>query len=275
MFGWGRKGKKARGKGSVVRPQAARAPKRSEFNVLALIDSSSSVGQDALDYVLEKGLPCTFEKLRGASHEADAVYNVSVCAFANAVTEVLPFTNVCDLQWGSAARTMRSGGVTCMEDAVWEAFARIDRQKARQDAKRIPRAGSLVIVVTDGRPTDSQGHRRTLSAELVEEIAVRNQTRSTSTFVIGMGKVDDATLLELGPVTKETVRGEAVEAARAVRYVGGSYQDEQCWSAVCSLIGQASSSSSEDVFMVDEATAARLPDLDEVFVPDAGFAVVK
>lgn len=262
----------ARGK----KPQGAYAPKKSEFNLETLIDSSGSVDQAALDYVFSTGLPCMFDKLKSTSRDSDVVYNVELASFSSDFCEVLPFSNVSEIDWDPAEHRVESGGVTCMEDAMWEAFARIDRQKARQDAQRIPRSGSMIVVVTDGRPTDKEGYRCELSPELVEEIKTRNANRSTTTFVIGMGEVDDTTLLQLGPVTTETLEGgQTVEAAHAVRYVGGNYQDKHCWSAVCSLIGKASSSSSEDVFMVDESTAASLPNIDSVFVPDAGFAVVK
>lgn len=253
-----------------------RAPKKSEFNLVTLIDSSGSVPQDALNYVFSTGLPCMFDKLKVSSRDSDVVYNVEVAAFADSFNEVLPFTSASEMKWDPTTHRVDSGGVTCMEDAMWEAFARVDRQKAGQDAASVPRSGSMIVVVTDGRPTDGEGHRNSLSPELVEEIKMRNANRSTTTFVIGMGEVDDATLLQLGPVTRETLEsGQTVEAAHAVRYVGGNYQDKSCWSAVCSLIGKASSSSSEDVFMVDASTASKLPDIDAVFVPDAAFAVIK
>ena len=262
----------ARGK----KPQGAHVPKKSEFNLATLIDSSGSVDQAALDYVFSTGLPCMFDKLKSASRDSDVIYNVELASFSSGFCEVLRFSDVSEVDWDPAEHRVESGGVTCMEDALWEAFARRDRQKARQDAQRIPRSGSMIVVVTDGRPTDREGHRSELSPELVEEIKTRNINRSTTTFVIGMGEVDDATLLQLGPVTRETLEsGQTIEAAHAVRYVGGNYQDKHCWSAVCSLIGKASSSSSADVFMVDSSTAASLPDIDSVFVPDAGFAVVK
>lgn len=258
------------------KPQGAHVPKKSEFNLETLIDSSGSVDQAALDYVFSTGLPCMFDKLKSASRDSDVIYNVELASFSSDFCEVLPFSNVSEIDWNPAEHRVESGGVTCMEDAMWEAFARIDRQKAHQDTQRIPRSGSMIVVVTDGRPTDREGYRSELSPELVEEIKARNINRSTTTFVIGMGEVEDATLLQLGPVTRETLEGgQTIEAAHAVRYVGGNYQDKHCWSAVCSLIGKASSSSSEDAFMVDSSTAASLPDIDSVFVPDAGFAVVK
>lgn len=258
------------------KPQGAHVPKKSEFNLETLIDSSGSVDQAALDYVFSTGLPCMFDKLKSASRDSDVIYNVELASFSSDFCEVLPFSNVSEIDWNPAEHRVESGGVTCMEDAMWEAFARIDRQKAHQDTQRIPRSGSMIVVVTDGRPTDREGYRSELSPELVEEIKARNINRSTTTFVIGMGEVEDATLLQLGPVTREMLEGgQTIEAAHAVRYVGGNYQDKHCWSAVCSLIGKASSSSSEDMFMVDSSTAASLPDIDSVFVPDAGFAVVK
>lgn len=276
MFGFGKRfGKKGSGGGNAPgrRPGGA---SRIEHNVIVLADCSGSVEQSALDYVFQTGLPITFEKLRSSARDAGITYKVCVLTFSSEVKEILPFSDISSIAWDSSSQQVVSGGVTCMEDAMWEAFARIDAQKAKQDARKVPRSGSMVIVVTDGRPTDECGVRKPLSAELVAEIKERNSTRATSTFVIGMGSVDDETLLQLGPVTCETLEGgQLVEAARAVRYVGGDYQDTQCWGAVCSLIGKASSSSTEDVYMVDEETAARLPELDSVFVPDAGFAVVK
>ena len=255
----------------------AKHPRRWVANVLCLIDVSWSVGQEALDHVFDQGLPCVLERLRQASGENDIVYQVSVLSFGSETREIIPFGDARTLALSPEQR-LECSGVTMMEQALWEAFARIDEQKARQDERREPRAGSRIIVVTDGRNTDENGHPKALSPELVNEIRERNETRSTSTFVIGMGEADDETLLQLGPVLRETLEGgQRVEAPRAVRYVGDDYRSRQCWEAVCSLIGQASSSSTGKPFVVDSVEAAAdLPDYAEVIELDrSAFRVVR
>ena len=58
---------------------------------------------------------------------------------------------------------LAASGVTMMEKALWRALAEIDKAKARQDRERIARAGSLIVVVTDGCPTDEGGARKDLA----------------------------------------------------------------------------------------------------------------
>ncbi len=98
---------------------------------------------------------------------------------------------------------LAASGVTMMEKALWRALAEIDKAKARQDRERIARAGSLIVVVTDGCPTDEGGARKDLSPYLVRELADRNRTRSCETFAIGLGEVDDDVLRQVGPATSQ------------------------------------------------------------------------
>ena len=159
-------------------------------NTIALIDTSYSVGQDMVDFAVSKGIPAIAESMRKASTRNGIQYNLGIMTFATEVKTVVPLTDVRDLDVKKSLPKLTASGVTMMEDAMWKALAEIDRAKAQQDKEGIARAGSLIICVTDGYPTDSEGDRKDLSNYLVRELASRNRTRSCETFAIGMGKVD-------------------------------------------------------------------------------------
>ena len=257
---------------------AAPSRKKPVANVLMLMDLSASIGQEALDHVSDEGLRCIFETLRRHSLSTETTYATALFGFSERTEEIIPFDDAAVHAQRKNLPHLTTQSVTCMEDALWEAFARIDQLKAKQDAAHTQRAGSVVVTATDGRPTDALGHPTTLSPELVEEIRRRNETRQTSTFVIGMGDVDDATLLQIGPNLQERwVDGQCYEMPRAVRYLGDDYRSKQCWEAVCSLIGQASSSSTGKPFVVDaEKDAAHLPDYADIIMLDSTrFRVVR
>ena len=253
-------------------------PSKPVSNVLMLVDVSYTLGQEALDHVSGEGLRCILNTLRAQSQSTEILYTFALFAFSDTTEEVLGFAPAHELAARASLPTLECRSVTCMEDALWEAFARIDAEKAAQDAARTPRAGSLVLMVTDGRPTDETGSLKPLSALLVDEIRERNETRSTSTFVIGMGDVDDATLRQVGPPAIEKLPdGTCFESPRAVRYTGDDYRSRQCWEAVCSLVGRASSSSTGTPFVVgSEEEASRLPSYADALVFDATkFRVVR
>lgn len=211
-------------------------------NTIALIDTSYSVGQDMVDFAVSKGIPAIAESMRKASTRNGIQYNLGIMTFATEVKTVVPLTDVRDLDVKKSLPKLTASGVTKMEDAMWKALAEIDRAKAQQDKEGIARAGSLIICVTDGYPTDSEGDRKDLSNYLVRELASRNRTRSCETFAIGMGKVDDAVLGKIGPSTQQKGKdGARVNVAHAVCYLGDT-NDLACWQTVYKLIGEASSS---------------------------------
>lgn len=212
-------------------------------NVLMAVDTSCSVGQEQVDFVARKGVPAVAESLRRASVRNGIAYNLGVMTFATEVKMVLPLTDVRSLGDDLGMSHLEATGVTCMEKALWKAFDEIDRAKAVQDRQSgVARAGSLLVIVTDGRPTDDNGYEKALSDYVVREIARRNETRSCETFAIGMGGANDAVLAQLGPATEgKAGDGTRVTMPHAVRYLGD--QDSlECWQTVYKLIGDASSS---------------------------------
>lgn len=240
MFDWMKRSPKMAA--DARRGAPARGPVY-ESNTMVVLDTSSSVGQDMVDFAVEKGLPAIVESMRSASTRNGIVYNLGIMTFASDVKLVVPLTDVRALDLEYALPKLEARGVTLMEDAMWQALGEIDKAKARQDRDdRVARAGSLVVVVTDGCPTDEDGCLKGLSSYLVRELADRNRTRSCETFAIGMGEVDDATLSQLGPKTvQKTMSGAQVEAAHAVCYLGDQ-NGVDCWRTVYQLIGEASSS---------------------------------
>ena len=240
MFDWMKRSQKT----STPRASAiSRGPVTYVSNTIALIDTSYSVGQEMVDFAVNKGLPAIVESMRNASTRNGIVYNLGVMTFSSSVETVVPLMDVHELELGKYVGGLQAGGVTMMEDAMWQALGAIDKAKADQDRDgSIARAGSLIVVVTDGCPTDSDGCLSKLSSYLVRELADRNRTRSCETFAIGMGDVDDATLSQLGPKTlQKTQNGASVETAHAVCYLGDQ-SDIACWRTVYQLIGEASSS---------------------------------
>lgn len=221
---------------------AIASPRAYESNIIVLIDTSYSVGQEMVDFAVRKGLPAIAGSMLSASTRNGIVYNLGVMTFASDVREVVPMTDVRAFDERRLPDDLAASGVTMMEKALWRALAEIDKAKARQDRERIARAGSLIVVVTDGCPTDEDGARKDLSPYLVRELADRNRTRSCETFAIGMGEVDDDVLRQVGPATSQVTRdGESVEIPHAVCYLGDQ-RNIECWRTVYQLIGEASSS---------------------------------
>lgn len=221
---------------------ASAAPRAYESNTIVLVDTSYSVGQEMVDFAVKKGLPAIASSMLSASTRNGIVCNLGVMTFASEVREVVPMTDVRAFDERRLPDDVEASGVTMMEKALWRALAEIDKAKARQDRGKIARAGSLIVVVTDGCPTDEDGKRKDLSPYLVRELADRNRTRSCETFAIGMGSADEDVLRQVGPATSQVTRdGETVEIPHAVCYLGDQ-QSIDCWRTVYQLIGEASSS---------------------------------
>ncbi len=148
------------------------SPRAYESNTIVLIDTSYSVGQEMVDFAVRKGLPAIAGSMLSASTRNGIVYNLGVMTFASDVREVVPMTDVRAFDERRLPDDLAASGVTMMEKALWRALAEIDKAKARQDRERIARAGSLIVVVTDGCPTDEDGARKDLSPYLVRELEI-------------------------------------------------------------------------------------------------------
>ncbi len=203
------------------------ASRGSEANILVLVDASGSVGQGAVDFALGKGLPAMARSLIAASARSDIAYSVGAMAFAAHVREILPMMDVRAFDPRRLPCDLRASGATLMEKALWRALEEIDAAKARQVGAGIACAGSFIVTVTDGRPTDERGALRKLSLHVARELADRNRTGSCGTFAIGVGRSETTVLRQLAPV-----------ASRVVRPAGGLSVD--CWRAACRFIIAAS-----------------------------------
>lgn len=248
-----------------------------EANVTLLFDASKSMPQSALDYVFSEGLQAIFSDLSAMRASAGYRYNVRIATFSSEVKEVIPFTSLEEAKRLVRYCAPRAAGVTMVEDALRDAFAKTDDLKRLQDSAcpRRPRVGSLVVVVTDGRPTDHLGNLQPLSRALVREIAERNETRKTTTFVIGMGDADDDILKELGPTSFSFEQGSYREVPHAIRYRGESYDDIACWRTACDIIGSASSSRSGAPSIVYRGSVDPLACEDVVEIDPERYAIVR
>lgn len=268
-------GRRGSRRSSVFAPHAGVLPW--EANVTLLFDASKSMPQSALDYVFSEGLQTIFSDLSAMQASAGYRYNVRIVTFSSGVKEIIPFTSLEEARKSALYCAPQAAGVTMIEDALRDAFAKTDDLKRLQDSAfpRRPRVGSLVVVVTDGRPTDHLGNLQPLSRALVREIAERNETRKTTTFVIGMGDADDDILKELGPTSFSFEQGSYREVPHAIRYRGESYDDIACWRAACDIIGSASSSRSGAPSIVYRGSADPFACEDVVEIDPERYAIVR
>lgn len=253
---------------------AAGRPPAYEMNVTILVDRSSSMPAEALRYVFGPGLASVLSTLERAGRKNGYRYNVRVAAFSTRCEEVVPFCGLDEARRALRRCSIGPRGVTCLEGALRDAFDATDALKSRQDACGIPRVGSLVIIVTDGRPTDEEGALASLSDAMAAEIVRRNETRKTTTFAIGFGRVQDDVLRALGPATRSFVDGEYREMPRAIRYRDETYEDTACWQAVCDIMGTASSSRGGTPVLVYRDDDA-FPGDDVVEIDETRYAIVR
>lgn len=247
-----------------------------EANVTLLFDASKSMPQSALDYVFSEGLQAIFSALSATQASAGYRYNLRIAAFSSGVKEILPFTSLEEAK-KLCYRAPQAAGVTMLEEAMRDVFDKTDELKREQDGAypRRPRVGSLVVVVTDGRPTDCHGNRQPLSRALVREIAERNETRKTTTFAIGMGNAHDDILKELGPTSFLFEQGSYREVPHAIRYKGETYDDVACWRTACDIIGSASSSRSGSPSIVYRGSIDPVACEDVVEIDPERYAIVR
>ncbi|WP_350455076.1 hypothetical protein [Slackia heliotrinireducens] len=216
-----------------------------EVNVNIAIDMSASVPPEGVRYFADKGLDAIFQELTKASLDKGYHYNIRVVLFNGGQREIIPF---CDLEEAKRIKAAGFGyidtsGCTDLEGVVRSDFAAIDRLKADQDAKHLMRASSLEIIATDAQNTDAQGYQEDLSESLKQEILHRVETSKTNMFVIGFGNVDDDLLRALGPKTTKVSKanGKSYEVMHAIKHVGETYDDVDCWRFISDLIAKRSS----------------------------------
>lgn len=246
-------------------------------NVVVAVDVSSSIPQSMLDFVRKEGIPAIVKSMCGASRREHVVYNFCLITFGSEVKVAISPTDVTKIDPARDIPHLESRGVTLMEDAMWKAFAEIDRLKAEQDkTPGTARRGSLLVCVTDGCPTDEHGSRKELSNYLVREIKRRSSSRSCETFAIGLGSVDDDTLRKIGPATSyEGKDGKKYTAAHAVRYEG-SADDSKCWSSIYKLVGEASSSAAgKRVVAYTDDQSAWMRQVETIRVDPSEFRIIQ
>ena len=156
-------------RGSRESPYSAVSRIRREINVCAMLDVSGSMPSEAVRYMLGSGSKLIMRILKQYMG-LDYHYNIRIATFGTTVTEVLPFTPLEDALECELPH-VEPFGVTCTEDAMRDAIQAVKEQKAKQDAAHTPRGSSIIIVITDGHPTDSFGNIVPLDPALAEEIA--------------------------------------------------------------------------------------------------------
>lgn len=258
-----------------------------EANVLILIDRSSSMPKAALRHICGKGISEIVQTLRRSEVENGFRYNLCIMVFSTDLEILLPFTPLDEIPKGFKLKPIDPQGVTCTGKAITAAFREIDTVKARQDEARVPRQGSILVTITDGRPTGEDGREVPLSPDIVREIANRSATRKTSTVAFGFGNINDSTLTQLAPATLvEYSKGRVYESRHAVRcddFKKGQDEEGQ-FEILFKLVAKASSSSGcipfggsganiEPVF-VAEGDASVPPDLVEAVELPTGYVVV-
>lgn len=245
-------------------------------NVTILIDRSKSMPAEALDYMMTNGVWSVVATLREASRKNGYRYLIRLVTFSSSVNELMPFTDVTELNYQQKFDVPAPSGVTCTEKALREAFDEIDRIKSKQDRTGIPRAGSMLVLITDGRPTNENGKVTPLAPAMQAEIASRNQSRKTTMVAFGFGKVDQQTLKLLAPPSQlTTAHGATHEAPHALLYKDPSYQDISCWQALSKLIGTASSSSSGEIMFAYDTDTLPFGVEDVIDVDPAVYTIVK
>lgn len=254
-----------------------------EENILVLFDVSGSMRATDVLYFRSEGVAQIIATLRRSQRENGIRYNLCIIAFSTDCEIVLPFTPIDDLPDNVSLGSLAPSGVTCTEKALQAAFDEIDAIKRRQDASpSTPRLGSILVTITDGRPTDENGREKALSREMAAEISRRAQTRKTSTVAFGFGDVNPATLKELAPSTLITYEsGKVVESPHAVVCPEATGKSAEQFEILVKLVAQASSSFGhlneancfEPVFVEEGASGLDRLGCEVVELP-AGYTVV-
>lgn len=180
--------------------QDAVAP--SIVNVALLIDRSGSVDKNDLRYIYGLWFRRMVQTYCKKGTENGLRYNMAVVAFNDAQKLLLPFTFV-DQITVRELEYLPPHGYTHMEEAVNFTCDLIEAEKAKQDAqramgKKIERAGSLLIMTTDGQNEYSSGPRP-LSPEFVERMARLNNERHVTTLAFRFGCGPDECIAQIAP----------------------------------------------------------------------------
>lgn len=212
-------------------------------NINIAIDTSGSMGDEAVQYLMGEVLRRVFERIAANGHELHAQPIVRVTVFSGNVRQVVPWMLVEDaIDFVGEGPVERAGGCTRLDLAIENAISSIAQIKEAERQGKVPRNGSVSMVLTDGWITDDSGHSCAFPSGLEERIGELSASRAVSSIAIGIGGSDRDLLRKIAPPTKR--KGRVI--ANALQLTGSI--DELDWDALIYFMAEGSSKSAHGGF---------------------------
>ena len=212
-------------------------------NINLAIDTSSSMGDEAVRYLTGEGLRRVFGRIAANGRELHAQPIVRTTVFSGNVRQVVPWMLVEDaIDFVGEGAVERAGGCTRLDLAIENAISSIAQIKEVERRGKVPRNGSVSMVLTDGWITDDGGNSCAFPSELEQQIGELSASRAVSSIAIGIGGSDRDLLRKIAPPTKR--KGRII--ANALQLTGSI--DELDWDALIYFMAEGSSKSAHGGF---------------------------
>lgn len=213
------------------------------ININLAIDVSGSMGDEAVQYLMGEGLRRVFGRIADNGRELHAQPIVRVTVFSGNVRQVVPWLLVEEaIDFVEEVPVEKASGCTRLDLAIENAISSITQIKEAEEQGKVPRNGSVSMVLTDGWITDDRGNSCTFPGELERRIGELSASRSVSSIAIGIGGSDRDLLRKIAPPT--TRKGKVV--ANALQLMGSI--DELDWDALIYFMAEGSSKSAHGGF---------------------------
>lgn len=225
--------------------QVARAKKGGKpvININIAIDVSSSMGDEAVQYLMGEGLRRVFGRIAANGRELHAQPIVRVTVFSGNVRQAVPWMLVEDaIDFVGKGLIEQASGCTRLDLAIENAISSIAQIKEIEGRNKVPRNGSVSMVLTDGLITDDSGNFCAFPSELEQRIGELSASRAVSSIAIGIGGSDRDLLRKIAPPTKR--KGRVI--ANALQLTGSI--DELDWDALIYFMAEGSSKSAHGGF---------------------------
>ena len=223
----------------------ARAKKAGKpvININLAIDVSSSMGDEAVQYLMGEGLRRVFGRIAANGRELHAQPIVRVTVFSGNVRQAVPWMLVEDaIDFVGKGLVEQASGCTRLDLAIENAISSIAQIKEIEGRDKVPRNGSVSMVLTDGMITDDGGNSCAFPSELEQRIGELSASRAVSSIAIGIGGSDRDLLRKIAPPTKR--KGRVI--ANALQLTGSI--DELDWDALIYFMAEGSSKSAHGGF---------------------------
>lgn len=177
-----------------------------------LVDTSSSMeGRSIAE--LNDGLRAFADTLQADALASKRV-EVAILTFSSNVTVVQEFTTVDRF----APPTLRAGGTTAMVEGLRQAMEVIEERRGAYRAANVQYYRPWLFLVTDGQPTDAQGHPTDAWRPAADELQAYLAAKKAVFFGVGTSTADF-----------DVLRGLAGDHGRVARLHGLQFREFFLW----------------------------------------------